>query len=78
MRDAGMLGLALEDRLEDGRAFELIGVGLVGRRGRDVERDGVEDLRLVVVGIFCGQRLHRLQIGLNARRMRGSCRNRHT
>ena len=29
--DAGMLGLALEDRLQDGRAFELIGISLVRR-----------------------------------------------
>jgi len=29
--DARMLGLALEDRLQDGRAFELIGISLVRR-----------------------------------------------
>ena len=31
MRDAGMLRLALEDRLQDRSALELVGVGLVGR-----------------------------------------------
>jgi len=29
--DAGMLGLALEDGLQDGRALELIGIALVRR-----------------------------------------------
>ena len=66
VRDAGMARLPLEDRLEDFRALELIGVGLVGRRGADIERDGIEDLRFVVVGIALRQRLHRLEIGLHA------------
>ena len=61
-----MPGLPLEDGLEDGRAFKLISVSLVSGRRRNIQRYGVEDLRLVVVGIFCGQRLHRLQVGLNA------------
>ena len=69
--DARMLRLALENRLEDRRAFELVGVGLVGGRGRDIERNRVEDLGFVVVGIFCGQRFHRLQVGLHARLVRG-------
>ena len=38
MRHARMLGLALEDRLQDRRTLELIGIGLVGGRGRRVER----------------------------------------
>ena len=67
MRNAGMVRLALEDRLEDRRALELLGVGLVARRGRNVEGDRVVDLRLVVVGIFRRQRLHRLEISLHAR-----------
>ena len=71
MRDAGMLRLALENRFEDRRPFELIGVGLVGGRRRHIERDRVEDLGFVVIGIFRGQRLHRLQIGLHARLVRG-------
>ena len=51
VRDAGMLRLALEDRLQDRRALELVGVGLVGGRSRGVERQRVVDLRLVVVRI---------------------------
>ena len=69
MRDAGMLRLALEDRLEDRRAFELVGVGLVGRRGGGVEGERVVDLRLVVVGIALCQCFHRLGVGLHARAM---------
>ena len=67
VRDAGMLRLALEDRLQDRRAFELVGVGLVGRRGRRVERERVVDLRLVVFRIALRQLLHGLGIGLHAR-----------
>ena len=61
-----MARLALEDWLEDGDAFELVGVGLVGRRCRDIERDRIGDLRLVVVRIARGHRLLRLEIGLDA------------
>ena len=67
VRDAGMLRLALDDRLQDGRAFELVGVGLVGRRGRRVERERVVDLRLVVVRIALRQLFHGLGISLHAR-----------
>ena len=67
VRDAGMLRLALGDRLEDCRALELVGVGLVGRRGRCVERERVMDLRLVVLRILLCQLLHRLGIGHDAR-----------
>ena len=67
VRHAGMLRLALEDRLQDRRAFELVGIGLVGRRSRGVERQRVVDLRLVVVRIALRQLLHGLGIGLNAR-----------
>ena len=31
VRDAGMLRLALKDRLQDRRSLELVGIGLVGR-----------------------------------------------
>src|SRR3954465_8511991 len=65
--DAGMLRLALEDRLKQGRALELVGVGLVGRRSRDIERNRIGDLRLVVLRIALRERFHRLQEGLNAR-----------
>jgi hypothetical protein len=37
MSDTRMPGLSLEDRLQDGGSLELIGVSLVGRRGRDVQ-----------------------------------------
>ena len=69
--DAGMLRLPLEDRLEDGRPLELVGVALVGRRGRRVQRERVMDLRLVVVGIALRNLLHRLRVGLRARQMGG-------
>ena len=57
----GCCGSRLPDRLEDRRAFDLLGIGLVGRRRRGVERDGVGDLRLVVVRIFCRELLHRAE-----------------
>ena len=69
--DAGVLRLPLPDRLQDRGALELVGVGLVGGRRRHVQGDGIENLRLVVVGIFCRQRLHLLQVGLHPRRLRG-------
>jgi hypothetical protein len=64
--DAGMLRLALEDPFQDRRRLELVGIGLVGGRGRDVEREGVIDLCLVVLRVMLGDRLHRLEIGLQA------------
>ena len=64
--DTWMLRLSLKDRFEDGRALELIGVGLVGRRCRNVERNRIEDLCLVVGGITGRQRFHGLKIRLNA------------
>ena len=66
VRDAGMLRLACKDRLQDRRAFELIGIGLVGRRSRRVERQRVVDLRLVVIRIALRQLLHGLGIGQDA------------
>jgi hypothetical protein len=66
VRDAGMAGLALEDRLQDRGTLELVGIALVARRGGDVEGDRVFDLRLVVGRIARGDRFHRLQIGLHA------------
>ena len=52
MRDARMLRQPLGDRLQDCGALGLLGVGLVVQVGRGVERDGIGDLRLVVVRIF--------------------------
>ena len=66
MRDAGMLRLALRDRLEDRRALDLVGVGLVGGRGRGIERKRVMNLRFVVVRIALRQLLHGLRIGHDA------------
>ena len=68
--DARMLRLALHDRPEYGRAFHLIGVSLVRWRGRNVERDRIENLRLVVGRVTAGKRFHRFQVGLNPRLMR--------
>src|SRR5215468_2389869 len=62
-----MLRLALEDDLQNGRAFKLIGVGLIGRQGRGVEGKRVVDLRLVVVWITLRELFHGLGIGLYAR-----------
>ena len=64
--DAGMPRLALEDRLEDRGALELHRIGLVARRGRDVELDGIEDLRFVVVRIGLRHAFHGLEIGEHA------------
>jgi len=69
VRHAGVLRLPFEDRRQDGRAFELVGVSLVGRRGRGVERQRIVDLRLVVVRIAPRQLFHRLGIGLGAGEM---------
>ena len=48
----GMAGQALRDRLQDDGTLRLLGVGLVVEVGRSVERDGVGDLCLIVVGIL--------------------------
>ena len=69
MRDAGMPRLALEDRLQNRRALELVGIGFVGGRRCDVECDGICDLRLIVLRIALRQRLHRFEIGQHARAM---------
>ena len=68
MRHAGMLRLAFRDRLQDGRAFELVGVGLIGRRRRGVERERVVNLRFVVVRIALRKLLHGLGVGLGTGR----------
>ena len=66
MRHAWMLRLADKDRLQDPRSFELIGISLVRRRCRSVERQRVMDLSFVVVRIALRQLLHGLRIGLDA------------
>src|SRR5260370_30441942 len=58
MRDAGVIRLRIEDRLEDLRGLPLVRVRLVGGpRGR-VERESVEDGRLGVIGITLVDALH--------------------
>ena len=69
VRHAGMTRLAFEDRLQDRRAFELVCIGLVVGRSRNVKRDSVKNLRFVVVGIARRQWLHGLEVGLDARAM---------
>ena len=49
MRDPRMLRLARPNLFQDCRALELIGIGLVGGRSPDVERERVIDLRFVIV-----------------------------
>ena len=51
-------------------AAQLIGVSLVRRRGRNIERDRIENLRLVVGGVTAGESFHRFQVRLNPRLMR--------
>src|SRR6202030_2948732 len=61
--DAGMARLAQEDRLEDRSALELHRIGLVARRRRDVELDGIENLRFVVTRISLRHAFHGLELG---------------
>ena len=66
MRHAGVLRLALGDHLQDCRALELAGIGLVGRRSRGIERERIIDLRFVIIGIALRQRFHGFDVGLHA------------
>jgi hypothetical protein len=66
VRHAGMLRLALGDHFQDRCTLELAGIGLVGRRGRRIERERVVDLRFVIIGITLRQRFHGLDVGLHA------------
>ena len=66
MGDSGMLRLARPNGFEDCRALELIGIGLVVGRRRDIERNRIRDLGFVIVRIALRQRFHRLQIFLHA------------
>src|SRR5262245_46606289 len=51
VRDTGVLRLPLEYGFEQSCALELVGISLVGGRCRYVERDGVGDLRLIILGV---------------------------
>src|SRR6516164_1061873 len=61
--DAGMARLAQEDRLEDRGALELHRIGLVARRGRDIEFDRIENLGFVVLRIALRHAFHGLEVG---------------
>src|SRR5713226_10403167 len=67
VRHARMPWLALRNLLQDGRAFELVGVRLVGRRSRGVEGERIIDLRFVIVWIALCQLFHGLGVSLHAR-----------
>ena len=67
VRDAWVLRLAFCDHFEDGRAFELVGIGLVGRRRRGVEGKGIIDLRFVIIWITLRELFHGLGVSLHAR-----------
>ena len=71
MSDAGVIRLALEDRLQDRCGLELVRIGLVCRRRCHVQRQGIIHLRFVVVRIALRQLLHHLHIGLDARAVVG-------
>ncbi len=63
MHDAGMLRLLLPRRFEDAGGLALVGVGLVGRQRRRVERERVKNAGLAIVGIALVQLFHRLFVG---------------
>ena len=54
--------LAFEDRLQDRRAFELICIGLVVGGSRNVECDGVENLRFMIFRIFRREFSHSIAV----------------
>ena len=62
----GMLGLAPPFALQDLARAQLVGVGLVGRRGGDAEHQRVLDRRLGVVGEALVQPRHRVAVGAEA------------
>src|SRR5512139_895394 len=61
-----MLGLALEDRLEDRGALELHRIRLVARWGRDIEFDRIENLGFVVIRISLRNAFHGLEVSEHA------------
>ena len=65
MGDPGMLGFNRQEAIEDRRRLLLPRVGLVGRRvvGHAEDREGMEDVRLVVVGVALRHASHRLLVG---------------
>ena len=63
MRHAGMGGIFHQQWREDRACLELISVGLIGRQRGGIEDQGIQDLRLDVVGIAVGYSSHRLLEG---------------
>ena len=43
MRYAGMVGLLGEYLFQDSRSFQLVGIGLVGGKGSNIERQRIEN-----------------------------------
>src|SRR5690348_11511730 len=62
MRDTGMIRLTRPNPFQDRRSFELVGIGLVGRRRRNIESKRVVNLRFVVIWIALRQLFHLLEV----------------
>ena len=58
-----MLRMLLEERLEDGRGFQLLGIFLVARERGLIHRERVEDARFHVAGILPDEPFHALLVG---------------
>src|SRR4051812_9892294 len=69
MRHARMIWLTPEDRFQQRTTLQLIGVGLVARRSRRVERQSVMYLGFVVVRVAQRELFHGLRMGHVARSM---------
>jgi hypothetical protein len=54
MRYAGMVRLLGEYLFQDFRSFQLVGIGLVGRKGSHIERQRIEYRRFSIFGIALG------------------------
>ena len=67
VRDGRMVWLSHGDAFEDLGGLEGVRERLVGGQGRDVQRQGVEDRRLLIVGVGQVELLHRLLVGKGAR-----------
>ena len=67
--DTRVVRLSFEDRLQQRRSFELVGVSLISGRSRHVERNRVSNLCFVILRITLCHLFLRLQIILDARAM---------
>src|SRR5262245_20094919 len=61
-----MIGLSGENLLEDGPGLQLAGIGLVGMFHRLVNRQGIEDRRLRIIGMSDVELFHRALVGLDS------------